>query len=508
MAPAEARTPPKADARVYGPEEGDGRRVPERAERPGPPERRAESPERGTEPPTGQPQASEEAQQPEEPGDRAEAGAAGTGTASGTSAPRTLLVTGAGGAGRTTVAAASAVAAARGGHRTLLLSGETPATLEAVLGLASGDMAEAMAAVTVPGTDGLLCAARTDSAEHFRGAAVSLQERGGKLLGMLGAQPLDEDELTELPGSAAFALLSAVRGAHSGGEWDTLVVDLPHTPDALRVLALPAQLRRYLRRLLPAERQAARALRPALAQLAGVPMPTDALYEGAARWETELADVQGLLESPGTAALLVAEPGPLAAGALRLGRAGLGLYGLPLAAVVANRVIPPGSREPWAASSSAGQQTVLKEWREEYGREGVPVRELPHLGREPRGAADLLDLAAEPYGTDAGEAADRHAAPGAAPVGPAGAEGTVDDRLSAEGLLVWRLALPAVRKDELDLVRRGDELILGVGPYRRVFPLPSAVRRCRVVGASLERGELRVRCEPDPALWPRGTGGD
>lgn len=288
-------------------------------------------------------------------------------------------------------------------------------------------------------------------------------------------------------------------------------------PDALRVLALPAQLRRYLRRLLPAERQAARALRPVLAQLAGVPMPTDALYAGAARWETELADVQGLLESPGTAALLVAEPGPLAAGALRLGRAGLGLYGLPLAAVVANRVIPPGSRDTWAASCSAGQQTVLKEWREEYGAEGVPVRELPHLGREPRGAADLLRLATEPYGTEAGEAgpvgqagdAVDRAAPSAG--GQGGAEGSVkgsvEDRLSAEGLLVWRLALPAVRKDELDLVRRGDELILGVGPYRRVFPLPSAVRRCRVVGASLEGGELRVRCEPDPALWPRGTGG-
>jgi arsenite/tail-anchored protein-transporting ATPase len=72
---------------------------------------------------------------------------------------------------------------------------------------------------------------------------------------------------------------------------------------------------------------------------------------------------------------------------------------------------------------------------------------------------------------------------------------------------VWRLSLPAVRKDELELVRRGDELILGVGPYRRVLPLPSALRRCRVVGAALERGELRVRCEPDPALWPGGAGG-
>ncbi|QPP11000.1 ArsA family ATPase [Streptomyces bathyalis] len=392
------------------------------------------------------------------------------------------------------MAAAMAVAVARGGRRTLLLSGETSATLEAVLGVTGGPIGPLGAAgAAVPGTDGLLYAARTDSAELFRDAAVALQERGRKLLDLLGSDPLDEDEVTELPGAGAFAVLSAVRAAHAAGEWDTLVVDLPHTPAALRVLALPAQLRRYLRRLLPAERQAARALRPALAQLAGVPMPTEALYATAARWDAELADVQGLLESPGTTACLVAEPGPLAAGTLRLGRAGLGLYGLPLQAVVANRVVPSGSSEPWTASLSGQQQTVLKAWREEYERAGVALRELPHLGREPRGADDLLRLGAET------------AATGVPAPDAAGTDGAVEDRLAQDGILVWRLALPSVRKDELELVRRGDELILGVGPYRRVLPLPSALRRCRVVGASLDGGELRVRCAPDPALWPEGT---
>ncbi|MCH6159823.1 ArsA family ATPase [Streptomyces marispadix] len=426
-----------------------------------------------------------------------------------------LLITGAGGSGRTTVAAASAVSAAHDGLRTLLLSGDEPATLEAVLGMPDGSVRDARTGAAagdggpapVPGTDGRLHVARTGSAEHFRAAAVSLQERGSKLLSMLGSVPLDEDELTELPGSGAFSLLSAVRAAHDAGEWDAVVVDLPHTPAALRTLALPAQLRRYLRRLLPAERQAARALRPALAQLVGIPMPTDALYEGAARWDDGLAAVQGLLETPGTAVLLVAEPGPLASEALRLGRAGLGLYGLPLEAVVANRVFPSGSRDAWTASLSGRQQTVLKAWHEEYGAEGVPVRELPHLGREPRGADDLLRLAGEAAVGDVRSVGAAGPGTGRSPGGPLGADGTVEDRLASDGLLVWRLALPAVRKEELELVRRGDELILGFGPYRRVLPLPSALRRCRVVGAALERGELRVRCEPDPALWPGGTGG-
>jgi arsenite-transporting ATPase len=35
-----------------------------------------------------------------------------------------------------------------------------------------------------------------------------------------------------------------------------------------------------------------------------------------------------------------------------------------------------------------------------------------------------------------------------------------------------------------------------------VLALPSALRRCVVVGATLSEGRLRVRFEPDPDLWP------
>jgi arsenite-transporting ATPase len=37
-----------------------------------------------------------------------------------------------------------------------------------------------------------------------------------------------------------------------------------------------------------------------------------------------------------------------------------------------------------------------------------------------------------------------------------------------------------------------------------VLALPSALRRCSVVGARLADGRLVVRFEPDPVLWMRG----
>ncbi|KNB52732.1 ArsA family ATPase [Streptomyces caatingaensis] len=406
---------------------------------------------------------------------------------------RTVLVTGPGGAGRTTAAAATALAAARAGHRVLLLTGERGPLPDAVLGVrlpAAGAAARRPWGTPAEAAPGLR-AARIAAGEHFTALAGDLQDRGAALFDLLGAAPLDPEELTELPGAEPLALLAALRAAHSAdAAWDLLVVDMPPAHDTVRLLALPEQLRRYLRRLLPPERQAARALRPVLAQLAGVPMPAQRLYELAARWDAELAAVQDVIEAGSTTVRLVAEPGPTAAAALRPVRAGLALQGVRVDALIANRLLPAGSADPWLAGLAAEQRAAHEELSGEYAADGVPVLALPHLGRAPRGTADLAALAT----------AGGLGKPGDGPPRPAAA---VEDRLADDNLLVWRLPLPGAERDGLGLVRRGDELIVTVGPFGRVLPLPSALRRCTVAGAGLRDGALCVRFVPDPRLWPR-----
>lgn len=379
---------------------------------------------------------------------------------------RTLLITGAGGAGRTTVAAATAAAAARAGTRTLLLTYDR----------------EAAAALSgaVPG----LGVASVDPGAAFQDALLDLQSRGGTLLALLGAAPLDPEELTPLPGAEALALLRAVRAAHDG-TWQLAVVDLPPVREAVALLALPEQLRRYLARLLPADRQAARALRPVLAQLAGVPMPTEWAYEAAARADRELAAVQAVVHDPGTSVAVVVEPGVHAAGVVRTARTGLALHGLGPASVVANRLLPTGSADPFLAALSGTQQDHLKALADVCAADGSALHELPHLGREPQGPEESL---AVPY----------QAAPAAG-----GDPWSVADLLRDEGHFLWSLPLPGATKDGLDLVRRGDELVVDAGGFRRILPLPSALRRCTVEGAALRDGALRVRFTPDPGLWPR-----
>jgi arsenite-transporting ATPase len=388
---------------------------------------------------------------------------------------RTILITGPGGSGRTTVAAATALAAAREGTRTLVLSADRTDTLGAALGVTTG-------VTPAPVTENLT-AWRPDAAVGFRDDLAAFQERATTALDLLGASRLDPEEVTPLPGAEELALLRALRDAALAEAHDLLVVDLPATPHALALLSLPEELRRYLRRLLPSERQAARALRPVLGRLAGVPMPAEWLYETAARWDVELAAVDAVVADRDTVVRLVAEPGPGGADSVRAATRALALRGLRPDLVIANRVMPEAEAPAgsWLAGPVAQQRKVLEEWRESYDVHGVA-----HHGRDPRGTDDLAALAVPVVNGTSSTV-----------------EWSVADRLADDGVLVWHLPLPGAVREELDLVRRGDELVLTAGQFRRIVPLPSALRRCRVDGAALRDGELRIRFAPDPELWPR-----
>ncbi|MFI9610269.1 ArsA family ATPase [Streptomyces sp. NPDC052023] len=386
---------------------------------------------------------------------------------------RTILITGPGGSGRTTIAAATALAAAREGVRTLVLGTDRGDSLGAALGTATGPAPVEVA----PG----LTAWRPDPAAGFRDDLARLQQRASGVLDLLGAAPLDPEEFTPLPGAEELAVLRALREAALTDAHELLVVDLPPTPQALALLSLPEELRRYLRRLLPPERQAARALRPVLGRLAGVPMPAEWLYETAARRDLELAAVEAVLADRGTTVRLVAEPSPAGGDAVRTAVLGLALRGLRPDALIANRVLPEDAGEGWLAGPLAQQRKALDDWRTAHH-----LHPVPHLGHDPRGTDDLTALAVPVAGK-----------------APARVEWAVEDRLAEDGVLVWHLPLPGAVRENLDLVRRGDEVVVTAEGFRRVLPLPSALRRCTVAGAGLREDELRIRFTPDPELWPR-----
>ncbi|MFN2517832.1 MAG: ArsA family ATPase [Jatrophihabitantaceae bacterium] len=395
---------------------------------------------------------------------------------------RIVLFTGKGGVGKTTTASATALRLADRGMKTLLLSTDIAHSLADALNVAlSGEPTEVAPS---------LWAVQIDTQGRFEAAWRDVQRYLVDMLAHSGVDPVTADELTVLPGVDEVLALLAVREMANAGDWDVLVVDCAPTAETLRLLALPEALSWYLQKVFPAHRRLARGMRPIAAMLGrGEVIPPDNIFEALLRLNDELSAVRQLLADPTvTSVRLVLTPESVVVAEARRTFTALALYGYTVDLVIANRVFPAGDDE-WRQGWARSQQAQLVGIRESFA--GLPVCELAYRAGEPVGACALREVADVLYGE----------LPGVDPAPP----GTAGELLSIESVgeqFVLRMPLPLASKSAVDLARAGDDLVLTVAGHRRVLTLPNVLRRCVVVGAEFERGELHVRFGPDPGRWP------
>jgi arsenite-transporting ATPase len=391
---------------------------------------------------------------------------------------RVLLFTGKGGVGKTTAAAGTAVMAARRGLKTLVLSTDSAHSLADALGVVSGPE-------PVEAADGLFVQ-QVDTQLRFQRAWGEVRDYLLTVLDSAGVDAVAAEELTVLPGADEVLALLEVRDQVRSSRWDLVVVDCAPTAETLRLLALPESLGWLVQRVFPPERQVARSLRPVLGRVAGLPMPRDGVVDALARLSAELAEVRTVLTDPGTSIRLVLTPEAVVVAEARRTLTSLSLFGYRVDAVVANRVFPSGGdADAWREGWVAAQSRRLVEVEESFAP--IAVLRAPYCDAEPVGADALFALAEQLYS-------------GVDPFAEPAADTTVDVERSGDEF-VLTIALPFAERDTMELVRSGDELVLTVGPSRRVLALPAALRRCTVAGAALRDGVLRIRFEPDPALW-------
>ncbi|MCU1589216.1 MAG: ArsA family ATPase [Frankiales bacterium] len=392
---------------------------------------------------------------------------------------RVLLFTGKGGVGKTTASAATAALAASRGRKTLVLSTDPAHSLADAFGVPLGGAPTEV--------DTGLYAMQVDAQGAFERSWREVQSYLLVVLERAGVDALQAEELTVLPGAEEVLALLEVRRQVASGLWDLVVVDCAPTGETLRLLALPEALNWYVEKVFPAQRRALRAMRPLLSRVAGPAVPADGVFDAVERLHAELGEVRAVLTAPTTSVRLVLTPEAVVVAEARRTLTSLALYGYAVDGLVANRVFPP-SEDPWTAGWIAAQVVQLDAVRRDVAP--LPVLVSPYRGAEPVGLEALTALGEGLYG-DSDPAAD--AAPAADLIG---LERTSDG-------FVLSIALPLARRDDVDLARSGDELVVTVGGHRRVLALPSALKRCLVAGATLVDGRLRVRFEPDPELWMR-----
>jgi arsenite-transporting ATPase len=368
---------------------------------------------------------------------------------------RTLILTGPGGAGTTTLAASAAVRSARAGRRTVLLTRQDVP----VAGLGSVD-----------GLDVVRVGAQSALELFWAGTSGAL----GAVLPQVTLPPATS--VVPLPGTAELALFAELARA----EADLVVVDAGPLDTTSVLVALPATLRWWLDQLLPPGMRALGAVRTAaVASGAARRGPVDAALSA-------VPAVEDLLRRDrlrdGATVWLVAPPRRASVSALRGAATTLALHGLRPDAVL-SRVLPTDGAGEWAARRRAEQDDVL-----------TALAEVAAVHRFTEGALAPEDVDAVAALLDGFE-----------PPAPAPAEPPAPERHDG----AWRLTvpLPFAERTAVQLTRWLDDLVVTAGAARRSLRLDPLLRRCEVTGGRLadpgtSAARLEVGFRPDPQLWP------
>jgi arsenite-transporting ATPase len=386
---------------------------------------------------------------------------------------RLVVVTGKGGVGKSTVAAATAARTAEQGHRTLVVSTDPAHSLGDVLSREVGDEpAEVGARLHAQQLD-----ARLRLERHWDVLRTYL----GDLLRWAGTSTLTAEELTVLPGAEELLALTAVAAELRSGRWEVVVVDCAPTAETMRLLSLPEVLSWWMDKVMPVGRRVGSVLAPAARTLVGLPVADDGVWDALARLHAELAGLRDVLtDGARTSVRVVTTPEKVVVAETRRTATYLALFGLHVDAVVVNRLLPAAVTDPffdrWRVRE-AEQLAVLRD-----GFAPVPVLTAALGDDEPVGLVALRRFAREVYGRR--RPADRlHAA----------------DRVRLrddDGVAVLELDLGFAERGRVELARRGDELVVTVGPYRRAVVLPELLAGRPVAGGTVRHGRLEVRFAP------------
>lgn len=382
---------------------------------------------------------------------------------------RVLLFTGKGGVGKTTTAAATALHCADAGLRTIVLSTDPAHSLADAYGLELGDHRVEISAG--------LWGQQLDTQARMEDTWVDIQQWLLEVFEWAGVAAIEAEELSVIPGLDEIFSLSDIKAYAESGEWDVVIVDCAPTAETLRLLSLPEIMRWYMDRVFPMSRKVNRVVSPLLGRVGGLPTPGDDVFGSAARFYERLDGVRELLcDTSTTSVRLVVNPERLVVAEARRTHTYLSLFGYQVDAVVANRLLPEAVTDPW-----------FDEWKVRHGEHLTAIEDgfapLPILRAELApgelvGVEALRGFAATLYG-DIDPAAILH-------------EGAPLEVVRTEKGYELRLDLPFADKDDLDLGRREDELLISVGGYRRAMVLPDSLRRRVVTGAKLRDGRLHV----------------
>jgi arsenite-transporting ATPase len=385
---------------------------------------------------------------------------------------RTILYTGKGGVGKTSVAAASARAIARKGLRTVVLSTDPAHSLSDSLELGL----EAEPTAIGPNLWGQEVHAEREMERNWH----AVQNWLGSLLAERGIDRILAEEMTVPPGLDELFSLLQIKRHRDSGEFDVIVVDCAPTGETLRLLSFPDVARWWLEKVFPWEKRIVSAARPIAKTFLDLRLPTNDVYAEVHRLVLNLIAMNEILrDREGASIRLVMNPEKMVVREAQRTFTYLNLYGYLTDAVVVNRVFPDAVGDGYFSAWRTVQQGQIELIEQAFAP--VPVLKAPFFEQEVVGG-EMLDRLAESIfsGTDPEAMLYRDLS---------------QELVMENGKAELRLKVPFTDKAEIELKKVGLELIVRVAGHKRNIILPPALAPYRPRGARFDAGALTVTFE-------------
>ncbi|MGB9257823.1 MAG: ArsA family ATPase [Candidatus Korobacteraceae bacterium] len=389
---------------------------------------------------------------------------------------RILLFSGKGGVGKTSLAAATGVRLAELKYRTLVMSIDPAHSLGDAFDL-DIDLFHISTADPLAIND-RLSIQELNIQKEIKRHWQEISSYVSSVLRTTGISGVEAEELAILPGMEELSAMMYINQYRREKRYDVIVLDAAPTAESMRFISMPTTLDWYMKHIFPFQRNLLKAVRPIANRVAPFELPPDTYFGNIRDLFEKLEGVDDIMEDPKiTSVRLVTNAEKMVLRETQRAFVYFSLHGLTVDQVIINRLLPAEVRDTWFSEWHASQDRTVREIEEYFAP--VPVKKVPLFSHEVLGKQRLEELARVLY------------AEGEDPAAVTRTEkpytfGKVDGRYEI------RVLLPFATKGEDELFKKGDELVVQIGSFRRHIGLPRSMASLSPSRARLESKVLTV----------------
>lgn len=396
---------------------------------------------------------------------------------------RVIIYTGKGGVGKTSVAAATALKAAMMGYKTIAISTDQAHSL--------ADSLDVQLEGTPKKVAENLWALEVDVLHEMETRWQEIDKYVSEFLASQGIEGVTAKEMTVWPGMELMSALFYIWEYSETKEFDVVVIDTAPTGETLRLLSFPDVSDWWFDKIYKVLKNVTKLARATVGKVMSAPLPPDELFKDIDHIRDRMKVVKKILDDPSiTSIRLVVNPEKMVINETKRAYTYLSLYNLTVDSLVVNRLLPEDGTGEYFKDKLEEQRKYMQIIEESFS----PLKTLKAtlFSTELFGTASLERLAEMLF--DGEDPTQIYTIEKALRI-------YVDD-----GVDTVSIKLPFSAKQEVELYKSSDTLIVQVGWYKRTVSLPYSLVKKEATKAEFKDGYLLIRFEGGEPVGERKKG--